>query len=496
MNIKVDYLRNYICLLDTYLNKRYIFVSRDQMGIKPLYIMQNNEMIFISSEIKPLTEIINLEVDKKSLREIVFFRYASGKSTGYKNVNKILAGYNYLIDIDTFQVKKKKYFDICSSFENNINKNFLHITKNTLFDSFIKHTQSDVGFAVQLSGGLDSGLLVAYLQRKYGKKISTYSIRLDSTELDEKQYIRYINDNYPTNHKDIFFDSKIFADNFEKTIKSLEGPTTHFGCVLLHELCQNISQKHKVVLTGEGADEVFGGYSRYNDIYKVIKLTKLANFLPKKFCDKIPRLQFLEHYRKRNPFLELITFRIFDIMRDIFNDFDFEDFYSKRIFNKIENPINKIAAYDQSVYLESLLIRQDKISMAHGLESRVPYVNIKLLKFVNSIACSQRYKSGITKNTLKQISKFFFSDDFIFRKKNGLNLPISNWLKNRNGFGRFIDYFDQPNCKIVSFCDKKKIKKLIDDFYSDKKPYLGKVLAQLINIEVWLRTVSNNNHKL
>ena len=478
------------------LNKRYIFVSRDQMGIKPLYIMQNNEMIFISSEIRPLTEITNLEVDKKSLREIVFFRYASGKSTGYKYVNKILAGYNYLVDIDTFQVKKKKYFDIYSSFKNNINKNFLNVTKNTLFDSFIKHTQSDVGFAVQLSGGLDSSLLVAYLQRKYGMKISTYSIRLDSRELDEKQYIRYINDNYPTNHKDIFYDSKIFADNFEKTIKSLEGPTTHFGCVLLYELCQNISQKHKVVLTGEGADEVFGGYARYNDIDKVINLTKLANFLPKKFCDKIPRLQFLEHYRKKNPFLELITFRIFDIMRDIFNDFDFEDFYSKRIFNKIQNPINKIAAYDQSVYLESLLIRQDKISMAHGLESRVPYVNIKLLKFVNSIASSQRYKSGITKNTLKQISKFFFSDDFIFRKKNGLNLPIHNWLKNRNGFGRFIDYFDQPNCKIISFCDKKKIKKLIDDFYSDKKPYLGKVLAQLINIEVWLRTVSDNNHKL
>ena len=137
-------------------------------------------------------------------------------------------------------------------------------------------------------------------------------------------------------------------------------------------------------------------------------MTKLANLIPKKFYEKIPRLKFLENYRKKNTFLQLITFRIFDSLREIFNDFDFEDLYSKKIFNKIKHPHDNIAAYDQSVYRESLLIRQDKISMAHGLESRVPYVDTKLLKFVNSISYNQRYRKNITKNTLKQISKNFF----------------------------------------------------------------------------------------
>ena len=286
--------------------------------------------------------------------------------------------------------------------------------------------------------------------------------------MDEKKYIRYVNKKYPTNHEDIFFDSKKFADNFEKTIESLESPTTHFGCVLLYELCRNISQKHKVVLTGEGADEIFGGYSRYNEISKAIKLTRIANTLPKKIFQKIPRLKFLENYKNKNPFLQLITFRIFDNFIKIFKEFSFEDYYSERIFNKLKHPHDKIAAYDQSVYLESLLIRQDKISMAHGLESRVPYVNVKLLNFVNSISFKQRYKKNITKNILKNISNDYFSQDFIHRKKNGLNLPISRWLKNRNGFGRFIDYFEQPDCKILSYCDKKSIKKLTEDFYSNK----------------------------
>ena len=92
--------------------------------------------------------------------------------------------------------------------------------------------------------------------------------------------------------------TKKFADNFEKTIESLESPTTHFGCVLLYELCRNISQKHKVVLTGEGADEIFGGYSRYNEISKAIKLTRIANTLLKIF-QKIPRLKFLENYKTK-----------------------------------------------------------------------------------------------------------------------------------------------------------------------------------------------------
>lgn len=475
------------------LNKRSILISRDSMGIKPLYIMQNSEMIFVSSEIRPLKEITRLEFDKKSLNEIVLYRYASGKSTGYKNVYKVLAGHNYLIDIDKHKIKKKKYFNIFSTFQNKHDKNFYIQTKNLIFDSFVRHTQSDVGFAVQLSGGLDSSLVVAYLQKKYGEKLSTYSIRLDSNEFDEKKYIRYVNKKYPTNHQDVFFDSKIFADSFEKTIKSLEGPTTHFGCVVLYELCRNISLKNKVVLTGEGADEIFGGYSRYNEIDKIINLTRIANFLPKKIIEKIPRLKFLNNYKNKNPYLKLITFRAFDILKDIFNDIDFEDFYSEKIFNQTKYPYDKIAVYDQVVYLESLLIRQDKISMAHGLEARVPYVDKKLIKFVNSISYKQRYKSGATKNTLKQISRDYFSIDFIHRKKNGLNLPISSWLKNKDGFGRFIEYFEQPDCKLMSFCDKKKIKKLVQEFYFHEKNYLGKILAQLINIEVWLRSISVND---
>ena len=117
--------------------------------------------------------------------------------------------------------------------------------------------------------------------------------------------------------------------------------------------------------------------------------------------------------------------------------------------------------------------------MAHGLESRVPYVNVKLLNFVNSISFKQRYKKNITKNILKNISNDYFSQDFIHRKKNGLNLPISRWLKNRNGFGRFIDYFEQPDCKILSYCDKKSIKKLTEDFYSNKKTLSWKGLGSV-----------------
>ena len=127
--------------------------------------------------------------------------------------------------------------------------------------------------------------------------------------------------------------------------------------------------------------------------------------------------------------------------------------------------------------------------MAHSLESRVPFVNLPLIKFVNSLPAADRYNKNITKVILKKISESFFPKEFIYRKKNGLNLPISKWLLNNKGFGRFLELFDEPNFKLMEFTEKKKIKKLVNNFRNNKETHLGKALSQIINLEVWLRSI-------
>ncbi len=469
--------------------KKKLVVSRDHLGIKPLYFFYNQDFIYFGSEIKPLKYIIKLSPDKNKISEIIFFRYASGESTGYKNVFKVLPGYNYEINTQSLNIRKEKYFDISKSFKNENKLNYIKSIENLLFKSINKHTQSDVGFSVQLSGGLDSSLVLACLQKKYGRKINTYSINIDDKEFDEIKYRKVVNQLYPSDHHEIFCNSKTFADSFESTIKSLESPTTHFGCVLLYELCRVISKNNKVVLTGEGSDEIFGGYSRYLELEKILFLKTISEKIPKIMISKINKFNFLNNFRNKNPYIELITFRSLDILRNIFINLPDSNEVIENTFNILENPRDKLAIYDQKIYLESLLIRQDKISMAHSLESRVPFVNLPLIKFVNSLPAADRYNKNITKVILKKISESFFPKEFIYRKKNGLNLPISKWLLNNKGFGRFLELFDEPNFKLMEFTEKKKIKKLVNNFRNNKETHLGKALSQIINLEVWLRSI-------
>ena len=469
-------------------NKKKIFVSRDHMGIKPLYFFSNGEFIYFGSEIRPLKFFNKLTPDKKNLSEIIFFRYAGGKSTGYKNVYKVLPGFNYHVDVDNLYVKKERYFDVRQTFKNQRKSNYQSNIEKLLFRSIDKHTQSDVGFSVQLSGGLDSSLVLAFLHKKYDKKINTYSINIDDIEFNEIQYRKVVNQLYPSEHTEVFCDSSTFADSLEPTIKSLEAPTTHFGCVLLYELCKIISKKNKVVLTGEGSDEIFGGYSRYIEIEKILFLKALSEKLPKFMISKIKKLNFLENYKNKNPYTELITFRSFDILKEVFFELPNSNEFIHNTFQNFENPRNKIALYDQTIYLESLLIRQDKISMAHGLESRVPFVNTSLIKYVNSLSTKDRYDKKMTKKILKQISENFFPREFIYRKKNGLNLPLSKWLLDEKGFGRFLGLFEESNFKLLEYTEKKKISKLVNNFRKKKQIQLGKVISQLINLELWLRS--------
>ncbi len=265
-------------------------------------------------------------------------------------------------------------------------------------------------------------------------------------------------------------------------------PSTHLGCILLYSLCEKVSKKHKVILTGEGADELFGGYSRYSEIRKLIYLKKLSNFIPDVFIKSIKKLNFLEYHKKTNPFFEMMTYRKYDLLKEIFSDVQLDLDYRKEVLSKFSDPLDKLTSYDQTIYLESLLLRQDKLSMAHGLEARVPFVDLNLIKKINFLSRDIKYNKKTTKIILKRVAEKYFPKDFIYRKKNGLLLPISQWLRNESGFGRYLDLFFSNNCQIQNYCDKSKIRKIIEKFKFKSRDDYGPALAHLINLEIWLKS--------
>ena len=473
--------------------KGLAFAARDRMGIKPLYFYQNKQFIYIGSEIKPLKNLYPVNLDKSSMGEIIFFRFPSGEKTGCANVKKILPGTYLIINLSDSNVRKKTYFSIVDSIKNKRkSENFEEDISSLLEQSIINHTQSDVGFSLQLSGGLDSSLISAILNKNLNQDIDSYSLKIDSQHFDESEYRAVVNKLYPSNHHELKCDSELFANTFEKAIKSLEMPTTHFGCILLYSLCELISKRHKVILTGEGADEIFGGYSKYSEIQKLVYLKRVSNLIPDFLIKNIQKIKFLEYYKNSNPFFNMMTYRKFDILKEIFTDISIDLEYRNNILNKFTNPLDKLTLYDQTIYLESLLLRQDKLSMAHGLEARVPFVDLKLITETNLLPRKIKYNKKLTKIILKKISEKYFPKDFIYRKKNGLLLPISEWLRNEKGFGRYLELFSNNNCKVQDFCDLAKIKKIIKAFKFKGRDDFGPALAHLINIELWLRLFKIN----
>ena len=179
------------------LNKDKVFVARDQLGIKPLYFYQDDRNIFFASEIKCFRNCTKLDINKDALYEQFYFRYVSGMRTIFKNIYRLEAG-NFLEFDKRAMIKQKKYYDVIDSVTQPNKKNIdMDLVEQILGESIISHTSSDVGYNIQLSGGIDSSYLVANLSEEYKHKVNTYSAELTGYEYDEAIYQNYVSNKSP-----------------------------------------------------------------------------------------------------------------------------------------------------------------------------------------------------------------------------------------------------------------------------------------------------------
>ena len=484
----VDYLEGMYSFVIVDHLTREAFAARDPLGIKPLYVCQDGPLTVFSSEMRPLRHIKSHDIDESALSELLLFRFAAGRVSNLRGIERLPGGTLAKLNLSNNSMKEQKFSDVLDTLTANksIDKQYAQeLVSESIRSSVHDHLISDVGYAIQLSGGLDSSIITALASKDVENKIHSYGINLGDQVHDESMYRQDVASKFPIDHHEVRLDGNAFADALPRAIKHMEGPSPHLGCVLLMLLCDKIRNSSKVVLTGEGADELFGGYSRYGNWHKLRLYEGFAHHLPKSLWPLFKRYNVLRAYERRDLAAFASVLHDYFPLMSMFPDLIPSPGVRENASSRFSNFCDRLMAVDQTSYLESLLLRQDKMAMAASVEARVPFAHFPLVKKINTIPQTIRAPGKVTKPLLKQFALNFFKEDFVNRKKVGLTLPLEKWLADTRGLGRYIDLLQDPNCELLKYTDRHSLVGLISKF-RDGNVQVARILTHLINIELWL----------
>lgn len=466
---------------------RRIFIARDHLGIKPLYTYEDDDFFYFSSEIKALRHVTRFKVNYDSLFEQLIYRYVAGNNTPFKEIHKLSAGTYRLIEQGQFK-KDEIYYDIAEKLQVKSRVQEIGILpkiESALKDSIQLHTRSDVGYNIQLSGGVDSSFITAVLSEVECKRLDTFSITLDDEGCNEEKFQNIVATRYRTKHHAYRLTANSFSEALEKAAWHMDVPIVHLGCIFLMLLCQHSVKNSKVILTGEGADELFGGYSRYmlgkkDQITNTIQRLKIqGHFLP----NISPFKGLKSRLSKKIIEKQLSTSK--DSMLPFLDNLEENTRFRDRTGDALTDTVDKMLAHDQKCYLESLLDRQDKMSMAVSVESRVPFCNPRLFDMVNPISNKLKLKNNIPKYLLKKLSEPYLDNSILYRRKNGLKLPLDQWLRNGPLKDR-LSVLTDDTARQRGIYHYATLTKAVDRHIAGKENH-GKQLMTLMMFETWMR---------
>jgi len=498
-------------------NKFYLV--RDKIGEKPLYYTkQPNEIIF-SSELKPICDLKRYpkKLNLSQLGNYFKYNYIPSPYTIYENIFKLNPG--SLIEIDGYNlnIKDEKYFDIKNTILNKKNQNkkfneIVNVSDNLINKIINEQSISDVKLGSFLSGGIDSSLVTAYLQKNSLKKVSTFNISYKDINYDESKYAEEISNILGTDHETLEVNDKIIEHNIENIPNIYGEPFADSSQILTFLVSKLAKSKVTVCLSGDGGDEIFGGYNRHK--YVKNYLPYLERISPKnkvrlqKFLNKIP-ISFLQQFDKfkNNKFVNFSN--KFDKFIKNLDYENLEDFYksitsnanSKSIIKKEiassdfifkENEIfslknisnlKKSLLIDQSNYLsDDIFTKVDRSSMANSLEVRCPLADVRLIEEFNSIS-DQHKISNDTKLILRKLLKKFIPSKLIDRPKMGFGFPLNKLIKTSLK-NIILEKLSANKLKDAGIFDEKNVNRLVENHMKNTQDNSQAIWSILI-FQIW-----------
>lgn len=483
-----------------------VILARDPFGVKPLYYYYVNKLLLFGSEIKAILKHpkVKKELDYTAFNSFLTFRYNPSPQTLFKGINKLIPGCYIKFSTDGSYILDS-YITYEAHTNSDISEKCAIEEYQRLLEQAVKRQMiSDVPVGVLLSGGVDSAVIALLMQNQTKDKIKTFTIGFDGigdfNELDDARYTANL---LGTEHYDLTISSKEYLDFFFKSFLYTEEPIAEPTISALYYVSKLASDHLKVVLAGQGADEPLGGYHRYigeklirkyGFLMRLLPLKSITSFLPRNerfkravfslnFTDDIKR--FLGLYTIFTPEQKdlLINNDTKEKLTDV-NESLIERLYSQT--NRLSDSLSKLFYIDTRMSLtDSLLLFGDKMTMINGLEMRVPFLDMDLVKFLESLPSSFKLKGMTRKYIHKKAVEKWLPKNIIYRKKRGFQTPMDNWLQND------LALFTKDllcSSKSISryFFNVNEINRMID-LHRQKKENYQRGLFSLLSFEMWYR---------
>ncbi len=493
-----------------------LLLARDRLGIKPLYYFASPDgSLYFASEIKSLlaSAAIKPEVNFRALPDYLANHAPTGDETLFLGIKRLLPG--HILTWQGGEISIRKYWDM--TFESGAEEvrrtdaDYITEWRELFRDAVRSHLMADVPLGVFLSGGIDSSAIAATMSELAGGRIKTFSVAFDEVEANELEFARLVSRAYRTEHHEVIVTPEDFFGVMERMVWHEDEPVAHTASAPLYFVSDLAARHVKVVLTGEGGDELLAGYARYRKTVTNLAMGGAYHRLAPPFLrgavkaaiEWMPRRAMARRKLSRTflclqPELDEIyydNFAVFSRPRQI----ELLSSTAREMIGELDPYIgvremiaqtdartllNRLLYADTKTYLHELLMKQDQMSMAASLESRVPFLDWKLVEFTTRMPESLKLRGRTTKYVLRQAMKDVLPPEILKRRKIGFPVPLGAWLRGK--YKWVIDeYVLGARAAERGLFDRDSVQRLVTEHLNGVDHAYR--LWTLINFEIWMR---------
>jgi asparagine synthase (glutamine-hydrolysing) len=489
-----------------------LFAARDRLGIKPFYYYWDGRLFAFASEIKALLEHprISAACEESVLPEYLAFGYTSGERTLFRGIQKLMPGHWLRVrrEGDRLALAIQRYWDVpepAGGEPRQDDRTWIEETRRRLEETVRMRLMSDVPLGMFLSGGLDSSAIAAVMQRMVSGPVQTFSVGYPEAPYSELSYASQVARVLGTEHHEIVMTRDDFFEALPRLVWHEDEPITWPSSVSLYFVSRLAARHVKVVLTGEGSDEIFAGYHRYRWNLFNWRGARCYGRLPESLRRAV-RSQ-VAGSRLLRASLRRKLGHTFLAREDSLESLYLDNFYSAfpaaqqnrlrpatpdSIYGHYRgywdawpqaSPLRRMLYADQKTYLVELLMKQDQMSMACSIESRVPLLDHTFVEFAMRIPDHLKIHGGSQKHILKQAVENLLPPEIIYRKKMGFPTPLRRWLLDPGAAGMLAG-LSSPQGFLASYLDLREVRELVERHRSGLEDGTDRIW-RLLNLQLW-----------